>query len=772
MGSGIIRRRLLYSLVLMAGLVVAVSLPLSDRLIDREFGGFIADKADGEADRLELLMQERIDRLRSHAVDYGDWGATVGYVDGRNPGYLAENLYPAVLGNFDVDYVFVADRALQLRYAAATPDYVARPGRSELVPMLPSRIAPILADPRVRRLLQRPDGIGLLLRMQGRWFMIGAASISNPGGAADRPVYGVLGFVAELGPARQAQIRKLAGVPFSLDPPDARDPPFQLAHGDVQMHRRLHGSDGAVMAVLDIRYPRPLARQIAAMRRVLLLTCLAIFAIGGALVWLLVDRGLLSRLEQLNAQLRQISSGDRALLPVSRRDDEVDHLAGGINHLHAELSRLTAEWRHEALHDPLTGMGNRAQLLERLAAALAAPGPQRRIALLLIDLDGFKTVNDMFGHHVGDQVLRHVGERIAVTLPSGARCFRLGGDEFAVLAEPLDAVGAKALAHMINATIRADDSIGPAHMLLSASIGVACHRPDERTLAPAELLQRADIALYAIKRGARNGFAVFDDSMLEGLQRDNLTLRLLREALQAGRIDVWFQPIVCARTGETQSFEALARWRDDTLGDVPPMRFVALAEENSLGSTLDRKVLEKAVAGLVELRTVSPTVALSVNASVQSLLDPAYVSALPQVLARAGLGGDALRLEITESALAANEEILVRQLEILRNHDVRIELDDFGTGHSSLGRLAKLHPRGIKLDRSFVRDRREGGDRVCRAIIGLGRQLDVDVIAEGVETENDLAFLRDAGCDAMQGYYFAKPMPLADAMAWLKQRMA
>ena len=771
MGSGKIRRRLLYSLVLMAGLVVAVSLPLSNRLIDREFSGFIADRAEGEADRLELLMQERIDRLRSHAVDYADWGATVGYIDGGNPGYLADNLYPAVLNNFDTDYVFIADSALSLRYAAAAPTYVGQPDRTDLVPVAPARIAPILAAPHVRRLLARPQGTGLLLRMDGRWYMVGAASISNPGGPADRPVHGVLGFVAELGTARLAQIRKMAGVPFSLDPPDTRDPEFQLSHGDVQMHRRLHDVDGTVMAVLDIRYPRPLAQQIAATRQVLLLTCLAIFAIGGALVWLLVDRGLISRLERLNAELRQVSTGDRTLLPISSRDDEVDHLAGGINHLHAELSRLTSEWRHEALHDPLTGMGNRAQLLERLAAALSAPGPQRPRALLLIDLDGFKTVNDMFGHHVGDQVLRHVAERIAVALPSDAHCFRLGGDEFAVLAEHLDATGAKALAHMINATIRADDSIGPAHMLLSASIGVACHRADERTLAPAELLQRADIALYAIKRGTRNGFAVFDDSMLEGMQRNNQTLRLLREALQAGRIDVWFQPIVCARTERTLSFEALARWRDDTLGDVPPMRFVALAEENSLGSTLDRKVLEKAVAGLVELRTVSPTVALSVNASVQSLLDPAYVNALPHVLARAGLGGDALRLEVTESALAANEEILVRQLEILRGHDVRIELDDFGTGHSSLGRLAKLHPRGIKLDRSFVRDRREGGDRVCRAIIGLGRQLDVDVIAEGVETENDLSFLRDAGCDAMQGYYFAKPMPLADAMAWLRQRM-
>jgi diguanylate cyclase (GGDEF)-like protein len=774
-GTRSIRRRLLYSLVLTAGLVVLVSLPMSNWLIGREFEAFVADKAEGEATRLELLLQERIGRLRANAIDYADWGSTVEFIENRNQDYLDENLYPAVLQNFDADVVFIADREGAIRYLAGTPAYTGRKDADTLQPLPPALIAPILTHPKIRHLLQRAQGTGLLLRLDGRWHLVGASAISHPGGPVDRPVHGVLGYVSELNATRMARIRALSGIPFVLGDVDGRENHVHLIDGDMVMHRVLRDEDGTPMAGLDIRYPQPLAGQIAASRRQVLLLNLAIFLIGAASIWLLVERVLIARLERVHADLARVSAGTLDALPVGPRPDEVDHLSAGVNHLHDELRRINAAWRHEALHDALTGLGNRTQLLSRLESALnasASGADAHAIGLLMIDLDGFKTVNDLFGHAVGDQVLRNVADRMREGLPKEAQCFRLGGDEFAVLTLGQELQGVKALAHTINATVRADDSIGPAHALLSASIGVVLHRPGDRALSPSELLQRADIALYSIKRRSRNGFAVFDEPMMEELQRYNLTLRLLREALQSATIEVWFQPIVDAASGRTLSFEALARWRDPRLGDVPPMRFVTIAEENSLGSSLDRLVLEKAVAGLLELRRIAPDVALSVNASVQSLLDPAYIAQVPQTLARAGLGGDALRVEITESAMAANEDILSRQLELLRSSDVRIELDDFGTGHSSLGRLAKLQPRGIKLDRSFVRNRREGGDRVCRAIIGLAQELEVDVIAEGIETVEDADFLRDAGCDALQGYLFCTPRPLDECLQWLRERVA
>ncbi len=774
MATRSIRKRLLISLTLLATAVVGISLPLSHWLIDREFERFVIDKAEGEAHRLELLLQERTGRLRANAIDYGDWGSTVAFIEGGNPDYLGENVYPAVLQNFDVDAIFITDRAARVRYFAAVPTGGQNTGLDAqgLRPLPPSALGPVLADPRVRRLLEHAHGTGLILRLDGRWHLLGASSISHPGGSPDRPVHGVLGYVAELTPQRMQRIATLAGVPFSLDRVDGHPVDIRIVEGDVVMHRLLRDEQGQPMAALDIRYPQPLAAQIAATRRLLLLMALGFFGAGAALIWWLVMRGVISRLERLHDDLLAVTRGDIGVLPTSGRNDEVDHVAAGINHLHAELKRINGEWRHEALHDPLTGLGNRAQLLQRIEAALSDTASMRRTGLLLIDLDGFKTVNDLFGHIVGDDVLRHVAARMALALPPGAHGFRLGGDEFAILTDNLHLPAIRALAHMVNATIRADDSIGPAHMLLSASIGVALHDPADGTIAPGELLRRADIALFSIKRRSRNGFAVFDASMLRTLERDNATLRRLREALQAGSIDVWYQPIVAADDGRTLSFEALARWHDDELGDVPPSRFVTIAEEHYLGAALDRIVLEKAIAGLQQLRTLAPDATLSVNASVQSLLDAAYVARVPQALANAGLDGQALRLEITESTLAANEDLLFHQLETLRAHGVRIELDDFGTGHSSLGRLAKLQPRGIKLDRSFIRDRHIGGDRVCRAIIGLAQQLGVEMIAEGIESEDDARFVRDAGCDALQGYLFSRPLPLPAMLDWLRTRGA
>lgn len=764
-----IRRRLLVSLALLATAVVGISLPVSHWLIDHEFERFVIDKAEGEAHRLELLLQERTGRLRANAIDYGDWSSTVAFIEGKDSGYLDENLYPAVLRNFDVDSIFIVDRAGGVRYFAGTP---ADPGEDPqgLQPLPHESLAPVLAEPRIRRLLERARGTGLILRLGGRWHMLGASSVSHPGGSPDRPVHGILGYIAELTPQRMERIANLAGVPFALDSVDGHALDLRIERGDVVMHRLLRDEQGEPMAALDIRYPQPLATQIAATRRLMLLMALAFFGIGAALIWWLVMRGVISRLERLHDDLLAVARGDISVLPTSGRNDEVDHVAADINHLHAELKRINGEWRHEALHDPLTGLGNRAQLLQRIDAALSDSTSGRTTGLLLIDLDGFKTVNDLFGHIVGDDVLRHVAQRMALALPPATRGFRLGGDEFAILADNLHLPGLRALAHMVNATIRADDSIGPAHMLLSASIGVALHDPSEGTIAPGELLRRADIALFSIKRRSRNGFAVFDASMLRAMERDNATLRRLREALQAAKIDVWYQPIVAADDGRTLSFEALARWHDEALGDVPPSRFVTIAEEHYLGAALDRIVLEKAVAGLLQLRALAPDATLSVNASVQSLLDAGYVALVPQALANAGLDGQALRLEVTESTLAANEDLLFRQLETLRGHGVRIELDDFGTGHSSLGRLAKLQPRGIKLDRSFIRDRHIGGDRVCRAIIGLAQQLGVEMIAEGIETEDDARFVRDAGCDAMQGYLFSRPLPLPAMLDWLRTR--
>jgi predicted signal transduction protein with EAL and GGDEF domain len=355
-------------------------------------------------------------------------------------------------------------------------------------------------------------------------------------------------------------------------------------------------------------------------------------------------------------------------------------------------------------------------------------------------------------------------------LPPEARAFRLGGDEFAVLVEPCGRAQALALAASLNLALREGQFCDHAGTQISASIGVV-HKPAaSRVPHASDLIQRADIALYSVKRGNRDDHALFDDSMLHAIQQRNEIERALREAIAEGRIETWFQPIVSADDHRVLRLEALARWHHGQRGWIEPSRFVAIAEQNYLAAALDLGVLRAAVQALPRIRALVPHAGMSVNVSVQSLLDADYIAAVPRILAEGGLCGHDLILELTETMLSENEQVLARPIAVLREHGVLIQLDDFGVGYSSLGRLAQLDPLGIKLDGSFVLNRRHGGDRVCRAVIGLADQLGIQVTAEFVESQEDAQFLRSAGCAALQGYWLTAPLPLAQLLEWLRAR--
>jgi diguanylate cyclase (GGDEF)-like protein len=526
------------------------------------------------------------------------------------------------------------------------------------------------------------------------------------------------------------------------------------------------------MVGLNIRYPQPLGEQIRMTRRLFLSAALGIFLIGGVLIWLLVDRGVIARLEGMDRQLGDIASGEQKVLPVTHRNDEVDRLALGFNRLYTELHAINQTWRHEALHDPLTGLGNRVQLLRQIETLLGERSNQRPLGLLLLDLDGFKTVNDIYGHAVGDRVLKRVATCLVEALPKQTPCFRLGGDEFAVLVEGYKQTDVHTLAAHLNALLRSSNFAENVGTLLSVSIGIAWAPEDRSTMVPSELMQRADIALYSIKRRSRDGYAIFDDSMLKTMQYHSDIQRSLREAIDQDRIDTWFQPIVSTQDHRVLRFEVLARWQHQTLGWVAPSEFVAVAEQFHIAAALDLAVLRKGLSALPSLRAFAPEVGLSVNVSAQSLLDSEYPRQVERLLCEHGLCGEDLILEVTETTLTQNEDALLAPIAVLHALGIRIELDDFGVGHSSLGRLAQLQPHGIKLDGSFVRNLDNGGDRVCRAVIEMARQLGIEVTAECVETEAESDVLVAAGCDAMQGYLFSRPQSLAACLSWLSEQSA
>ena len=429
------------------------------------------------------------------------------------------------------------------------------------------------------------------------------------------------------------------------------------------------------------------------------------------------------------------------------------------NRKHAE-SRL----EYFAYHDDLTGLRNRAYFVERLSAALSRTyidAPQS-FAVLFFDLDRFKIVNDSLGHSAGDRLLREVGVRVRHAIREADVAARMGGDEFAILIEDItDERVAIDLAERVIAALREPVAIGDISVAVQASVGVA-FRPVDGTSAEA-VLRDADIAMYAAKSAGGNRCVVFNDAMHErALQTFNLHADLQR-ALEHDEIVVHYQPIVALGTGDLRGFEALARWAHPTRGLVPPDEFIPAAEETGIIVRIGNCVLRKACAAMKAWRDAMPsleTLRVSVNVSPIQLQDALFFDSVVNALAEAGLPGSALELEITEGVFLDDTVRADALFAKLHELGVTIAIDDFGTGYSSLSYLRRYRIDVLKIDRSFVSSLTASprDADLVRTIIGLGSDLGMVVLAEGVETAEQQAMLVRAGCQLAQGYHFAKPM--------------
>lgn len=444
----------------------------------------------------------------------------------------------------------------------------------------------------------------------------------------------------------------------------------------------------------------------------------------------------------------------------------IEDLAQRVAELEAERE-LTLRL---AQTDSLTGLVNRgaftAQLCERLAAARTEG---RSVALFVIDLDRFKHLNDTLGHHAGDLFLAEVGERLRTDMRTDELVARLGGDEFAVIAD-LEAVAeVTARAERLVKVLSAPHAIYGRNVSPGASVGAAVF---PRDAADAGGLQRfADMALYRAKVQGGGRWSVFDaDLKAENDRRLNLETEL-RRAIPAGEIEPWFQPVVDARDGRIVGVEVLARWRHPTQGLLPPAAFVPMAEELGLIGRVDEAVFEAACGhaarwveqGLIEV--------VSFNVSPRDLMDPSFSRKLIARLARTPLPPTALTVEITETFLLRDLGLSRRHIARLNSKGVRIALDDFGTGYSNLRALMGLPIQTVKLDRSLISDVAVDGKvaKLVTSMLHAARALGIRVVAEGVEDETQAIFLRSAGCDRMQGYWFARPMPAEQMDARLRE---
>lgn len=416
-----------------------------------------------------------------------------------------------------------------------------------------------------------------------------------------------------------------------------------------------------------------------------------------------------------------------------------------------------------AFHDPLTGLVNRASfraLLEDHLGALARG--DRRFALFLLDLDRFKDVNDALGHAAGDELLRLAAARLRAALRDSDVLARLGGDEFAILVPDLvDPDQMLALARRLVACLHEPFDLGGQRVCTGTSIGIAV-APDHGS-SPDDLLRHADIALYRAKAMGRGHPRLFEPSMAEQHAERQRLEADLRTALERGELEVHYQPKFDPHTGALTSCEALLRWRHRERGLVPPSRFIPLAEETGLIHAIGSWVLERACSQAATWGGLP----IAVNLSPVQFRDEGLAERIRRVLETTGLPPDRLELEITETALVEEPERAVATLAKLKALGVRIAMDDFGTGHSSLGHLQRLPFDKLKIDRSFV-DRLENGPRdraIVAAIVDLARALGMTTCAEGVETDGQLDALRQTGCQEVQGFLLARPLPAEEFAA-------
>jgi diguanylate cyclase (GGDEF)-like protein len=415
----------------------------------------------------------------------------------------------------------------------------------------------------------------------------------------------------------------------------------------------------------------------------------------------------------------------------------------------------------QARHDALTGLPNRLDALEAVSGALArAAHDHRALALLFIDLDGFKAINDGMGHAVGDAVLGEVARVVARSLPPGTYLARLGGDEFiALLSENTDAAAIARVAGAVCAAVATPFKVGAIELSLTCSIGVAAAPGDGRTAEA--LIRNADIAMYRAKRGGRARFVFFEERMNAEAEQAVRLQADLRTALREGGLRVEYQPRVDARNGRIVAVEALVRWPHEQLGLVPPSVFVPLAEDCGLIEDLGEWVLAQACREFAAWRAAGHAIrSVAVNVSGRQLRSPRLVAAVRSAIARHQLRHGELEIEITETVLVDDVDGVLRQLDALRELGAAIAVDDFGTGYSSLAYLRRLPVDTIKIDRTFIVDMVGSHQALAlvRAIIAMCEALGKQIVAEGVENDEQVAILRSWGCHLVQGYVMHPPM--------------
>jgi diguanylate cyclase len=492
----------------------------------------------------------------------------------------------------------------------------------------------------------------------------------------------------------------------------------------------------------------------------------------GLALALTVSRSLVRPLRRIVAAVRRVTAGDPDVALPAPRADEFGDIAQALRQFHDQAEKL----RTMAYHDPLTGLANRARLEEALHGGIVkcARGGTS-LALLFLDLDNFKSVNDSLGHSAGDRFLRDAARRLQRLAPDSALIGRYSGDKFTVVVDSLRRDGtqqarlrtvAEAILRGMSEPYRSNGDF----LYMTVSMGIAVYPMDGQSSE--QIVSAADAAMYLAKRSGRNNFQFASPDLTEDARRKLLVAGEIRRGLAAGEFEPYYQPIVNVRSGEVSGAEALLRWHHPQRGIVLPGEFVKIAEESGLIGELGERCLTVAYEQAVKWSRGDKEIPIAVNLSARQLQDQKVLSVVQQLQSAQQLRPHCLEFEITESAVMERPELSEQTLQEIRRRGHRLGIDDFGTGHSALGYLQRFPIDRIKIDRTFVE--RVDTSRQSRAIISatlaLAENLGLDVVAEGVENQTQLQQMRDLGCSLQQGFFFTPALPAEEFEAWLATR--
>ena len=770
-----VRKKALTITGLTLGALVLVLWYAAQATVMRGFLGLEKRGARRNMTRVRNALSNDLSVILGTARDWSAWTDTYTFVQGRNTQYAEANLGDETLPPLRLSFMIFTNTSGRV---AAKVGYDLE--AQEPAPVPESLVNSLSADSLLVRHTDVEDSVaGIMLLNEGPAQVVSTPIVTSE---HEGPIAGALIVGRFLDASQMAALSERTQLSLAFHRYDADDLPQDVKAARAQLSRKnktamraLSKDQLAGYTLLDDIYGRPALIARAAIRReiyaqgratmlYMVVTLLVATLVLGLASYSLLELAVLRRLVRLSASVKAIgaSRDSSARLTVQGRD-ELSALASDINDMLTGIARAQEVIRHQAHHDALTELPNRVLFAARLGAALTeAQRNGQMLAVLLLDLDRFKMVNDTLGHDVGDRLLKEAGDRLRSCLRSEDIACRLGGDEFVALLPGIThrrqvaSVGSR----ILNVFGRPFDMEGH-EMHVSASIGVSLYPADGED--PTVLLRKADTALYEAKQRGRNALA-FHSPELEGQAQERLALENeLHHALERGEFVLQYQPEFELGTGRIIALEALLRWRHPRRGLLDAGQFIAVAEEAGLMESIGQWVLREACRQAAAWRQdglLHDPPRMAVNLSGREFHVEYLAEMVGASLEHTGLRPESLELEISEHAVMQNVERSIEIMQELRERGVRITLDDFGLGHSSLIHVKQFPIDSLKIDRAFIRDvAADVNDQaIVQAVIAMARALGLTIVAEGVETEEQMAFLRGCGCYAVQGYLLSPPL--------------